>query len=202
MLKLTSFAVATAFVLASSLHAGVISTYTLQGTAGFGLLPGSEPGFITGGTGGEIGAGIFLDDDNDADPNTNLLTISNVGWGSSQGFIDLFSIATASHIHGPTASNNGNGFTETVGVLFHLTRSSNAVTGGTFTNTPLSLTGAQVTDLNNGKLYINLHTSGNPGGEMRGFIVMDAVPEPASVALCGLGTLFLAACQYRRRARS
>lgn len=180
---------ALAFVAATvSANALTIQSYDLRGTAGFGLLPGNEPSLVTPSTasGGEFGSGIFLDDGNDVNIETNFLTVSNIGWGSSQGFTDLTTTASASHIHGPTAANNGSGFTQTAVVLFNLTRSSSAITGGTFTNTPLSLSSAQVADLNNGKYYINIHTQsvgGNSGGELRGFIV--PVPE-ASTALLGL----------------
>ena len=99
----------------------------------------------------------------------------NAGWGSSQGFTDLSSLANNSHIHGPTAGNLGNdgtgNFKQTAGVLVTLTRSSDAVTGGTFTTPPITLTAAQRTDLFNGKYYINIHTVNNPGGELRGFLV-------------------------------
>ena len=166
-----------ALLLAASASAQTLQ-FNLKGTAGFGLLPGNEPGSITGGTGGEIGAGITYN------TSTLQLTISNVGWGSSQGFTDLSSTATASHIHGPTTANNGfNGtsnFTQTAGTVFTLTRSSNAVSGGTFTNAPLTLPAAQQTDLLNGKWYINLHTTNNSGGEMRGFLV--PVPSPVTAA--------------------
>ena len=177
----------TACALSTSANAEIIQ-FSLQGVAGVGLLPGNEPGSVTGGTGGEIGAGITFDDV------TNLLTISNVGWGSSQGFTNLSSVANNSHIHGPTTSNNGAGFTQTAGVLFDLTRSSNAVTGGTFTNAPIALTAAQETDLLNGKYYINIHTANNGGGEMRGFIF--PVPEPTVAGLLALG---LSAVLVRRR---
>jgi uncharacterized repeat protein (TIGR02543 family) len=138
--------------------------FDLKGTAGAGLLFGNEPSVASGGTGGEIGTGIFFDDV------SNLLTV-NAGWGSSQGFTDLSSLANNSHIHGPTASVNGNGFTQTASVLFNLTRSSNAVTGGVFTTPPILLTAAQITDLFNGKYYINIHTVNNSGGELRGFLL-------------------------------
>lgn len=146
------------------------------------MLPGNEPGTVTGGTGGEIGAGIFFDN------TTKVLTL-NVGWGSSQGFTDLSSSATNSHLHGPTAGNNGAGFTQTAGVLFNLTRSSNAATGGTITTAPITLTLAQETDLMNGKWYINIHTTNNTGGEIRGFLV--AVPEADRAMLSMLGLLAL-----------
>jgi hypothetical protein len=149
--------------------------FDLTGTAGPGLLPGNEPGAVTGGTGGEILGGISFDNV------SNLLSI-NVGWGSSQGFTNLTSASNNSHIHGPTAANNGNGFTQTAGVLFDLTRSSNLVTGGTITQS-VSLTAPQSIDLLNGRFYINIHTATNGGGEMRGFIVPSPVPEPAASLL-------------------
>lgn len=189
MKKLLFLALFTA--AAVQLH-GAIIPFDLQGTAGIGLLPGNEPGSITGGTGGEIGAGISFD------TVSSLLTI-NAGWGSSQGFTDLSSAANASHIHGPTTSNNGSGFTQTAGVLFTLTRSSNAVTGGTFTTAPITLTAAQATDLQNGKFYINIHTVNNGGGELRGFIV--PVPEPASAGILSALALMGVASGSRLRQR-
>ncbi len=176
-----------AFSLLTSFAQAATIQFDLKGTAGTGLLAGNEPGAITGGSGGEIGAGISFD------TTSNLLTI-NVGWGSSQGFTDLSSTATASHIHGPTASNNGSGFTQTAGVLLNLTRSSSAITGGMFTDAPILLSAAQATDLLNGKFYINLHTTNNGGGEIRGFLV--AVPEPATPVL---GLLAISAAALRRR---
>lgn len=163
--------------LVAQAQASIIA-FDLRGTAGFGLLAGNEPGAIVGGSGGEVGSGITYDDV------MNLLTL-NVGWGSSQGFTDLSSAANNSHIHGPTASVNGAGFTQTAGVIFSLTRSGNAVTGGTITTAPITISEAQETDLLNGKWYINLHTVNNGGGEIRGFLV--PVPEPSVVVLGALG---------------
>lgn len=182
----------------ATLHAdGAIIQFDLQGTAGFGLLPGNEPGAVTGGTGGEFGLGITYDDV------TNVLDLTNVGWGSSQGFTNLSSSANNSHIHGPTAANNGNGFTQTAGVLVNLTRSSNAVTGGTFTNPLVDLDLINATsgelheaDLMNGKWYINIHTANNGGGELRGFL--KPVPEPGTTGLLCLGALALAARRRRK----
>ncbi len=189
MKKLISSSLAI-LTLAASSQATLID-FNLIGTAGAGLLPGNEPGVIVGpgGTGGEIGTGIIYDDV------ANLLTVSNIGWGSSQGFTDLSSLANNSHIHGPTVNNNGNNgisdFTQTAGVLFTLARSSSAVTGGTFTTPPITLTAAQETDLLNGKMYVNIHTQNNGGGELRGFLVQAPVPEPATAGLVAFGALAL-----------
>ena len=81
----------------------------------------------------------------------------------------------------------------------------NLISGSTFNNSitngsavgswDLDLTGDTESDLLGGRFYVNIHTSGNPGGEIRGYIV---VPEPshAMLALVGLGSL----CLVRRRA--
>lgn len=176
------------FALAASAHA-VLIPYDLIGIAGAGLLFGNEP-VASGGTGGEIGAGLQFD-------NVALTLAINVGWGSSQGFTDLTSAASASHIHGSTASNNGAGFTQTAGVLFTLTRSSNLATGGTITQT-IALNSAQATDLQNGKFYLNIHTATNGGGELRGFLVPAVVPEPSSALLALMGGGSLLAFRRRR----
>ncbi|MES2923367.1 MAG: CHRD domain-containing protein [Verrucomicrobiota bacterium] len=179
-----------AFSLFASIAQATVIQFDLTGTAGNGLLFGNEPAVASGGSGGEIGAGITYNDV------TNLLDLTNVGWGSSQGFTNLSSLANNSHIHGPVANINGNGFTQTAGVLVTLTRSTDAVTGGTFTNPLQTITEAQEVDLLNGRWYINLHTVNNPGGEIRGFLV--AVPEPTAslLGLLGLGSFAM----RRRRA--
>ena len=52
--------------------------------------------------------------------------------------------------------------------------------------------------LDDGKAYLNIHTSAFPPGEIRGFL--HAVPEPASAALAALGLLLLCRRQRVRRA--
>ena len=67
--------------------------------------------------------------------------------------------ATAAHLHGPAAP----GANAPVLVPFQVTPSP---IKGTAT-----LTDAQMTDLMEGRMYANLHTAANPGGEIRGQMI-------------------------------
>lgn len=66
--------------------------------------------------------------------------------------------ATAAHFHGPAAPGAN------AGVLVPI--------GGKSPTSPVhgsaTLTDAQVQDLEAGKVYVNVHTAANPGGEIRG----------------------------------
>lgn len=74
------------------------------------------------------------------------------------------------------------------------------MTGGVFTSAPFLLTAAQETQLFDGKFYINLHTSTNGGGEIRGFLV--PVPEPESYATLLAGLTLVGAIARRRKVAS
>ena len=65
--------------------------------------------------------------------------------------------ATAAHFHGPAAPGAN------AGVLIPFQAPLTSPIGGTAT-----LTDAQVADLESGRIYANIHTATNPGGEIRG----------------------------------
>ena len=74
-------------------------------------------------------------------------------------FTHLSGPATAAHIHGPAARHVA------AGVLVGLCGPCTSPASGTVT-----LTQAQIDQLNAGKTYVNVHTSKNPNGEIRGQI--------------------------------
>lgn len=97
--------------------------------------------------------------------------------------------ATASHIHTGAVGVNGP-------VTFGFTGVPAATTGAIPEQT-FSITAAQVATLLSGGMYMNVHDSSFPGGEIRGQLIV--VPEPGTVALAGLGAAAFAARAWRRR---
>ena len=103
-------------LLFAPLHStdAAIVSFELTGNAGTGLLPGNENPPNAGGTGGLGAGGITYDTD------TNILSV-DIAWGSVNGFTDLTSDVSASHIHGFTAGPP-TGWSENAGVLYPLPR--------------------------------------------------------------------------------
>lgn len=79
----------------------------------------------------------------------NTLTYSTT-WSGLTG------TATLAHFHGPASA------TATASPVVNFTIVGNTASG------VATLTDAQETDLLNGMWYVNVHTSANPGGEIRG----------------------------------
>lgn len=132
-------------------------------------------------------------------------------------FSDLLGTVTAAHIHAPTKV----ALEGTAGVATQVPTFAGfppGVTSGVFDQVydlaeassynPAFITasGGTVSDalnalifaLEDGKAYLNIHTTAFPAGEIRGFLVED-VPEPATWALLGTGALALLICRRRRR---
>ncbi|MCK1359094.1 CHRD domain-containing protein [Bradyrhizobium sp. 199] len=65
--------------------------------------------------------------------------------------------ATAAHFHGPAEAGKN------AGVAVAIPNATSSPVKGEAT-----LTDAQAADLLGGKLYVNIHTAANPGGEIRG----------------------------------
>jgi hypothetical protein len=73
---------------------------------------------------------------------------------------------TAAHLHNAPAGTNG-------GVVKNLTFTNNVASGvWTSRDTQQPLTDSLLSELLRGRLYVNVHTSANPGGEVRGQVLM------------------------------
>ena len=123
----------------------------------------------------------------------------HVGFGSGNGLTDLTGDATAAHLHGLTASSGAAAFLENAGVKYPINTlagwNPSLSTGGF--NGVISILPADVPALLAGRLYMNVHTATNPGGEVRGNLT--AVPEPGTAGLaCAAAGLALL---RRRRSR-
>ena len=110
----------------------------------------------------------------------------DMSWSGS--FSGLGSPFLVAHFHGPALTNQNGG------VIF----GTSVTTGGGGTSGTsagnATLTAPQIADLTGGLWYWNVHSTGFPGGELRGNIVV--VPEPGTGLLLSLGVTALA---LRRR---
>ena len=129
-----------------------------------GLSPANEVPPATGtGSGDEIFSGISYDTE------TNVLSFA-LGYGSFADFTNLTGPATSAHIHGPAPATGTappiHDFFAASQHLFAPTPANGGVIVGSAT-----LSAANETNLLNGQLYINIHTTANPNGEIRGQLV-------------------------------
>lgn len=183
-------------VFAGKAQAGLI-TYTaaLSGLNEFPVNASPGTGFAT----------VIIDDI------ANTMTLHVV-------FSGLTGTTTASHIHCCTAvPQSGTAGVATTTPTF--AGFPNGVTAGTYDNTlnlllassynpayvtgnggtPASAEAALLAGMALGKSYLNIHTTTFAGGEIRGFLVASAVPEPGGLALLALGGAMLLGSRRRPR---
>lgn len=142
-------------------------------TAAVGLSPANEvpaPVAASTGSGNETFTGITFD------TTTKVLSVS-LGYGSFAGFTNLTGPATAAHIHGPAATNATappiHDFFSASQHLFAPIPANGGVIVGNAT-----LSAPNETALLNGQLYINVHTSANPAGEIRAQLIQSLNSAP------------------------
>ena len=138
-----------------------------------GLSPLNEaPAAVSGGSGNVLGSGITYD--------SSTLTLSlSAGYGSAFGFTDLTGAATAASINGPAPTNTSAPVVIDLSTLIV----SNSPTGGKISGSVV-LTTNENAELLAGQYLLNIGTTTNPSGEIRGQLVpTDVLPTlgcPAS----------------------
>jgi hypothetical protein len=129
-----------------------------------GLSASNEVPAVTNstGTGNTISGGIVLNTD-------TLEFLITVGYGSAAGFTDLSGPATAMHIHSPAGTGTNAGVE--IPLINYNFSAANPAKGGVIYGTFLFPTNG-VTNLLAGLDYVNIHTTLNPNGEIRGQLLM------------------------------
>src|SRR5579859_1683665 len=142
--------------------------------AAIGLSPLNETPSLTNstGSGNAISGGIVLQ-------TTNGMLHFAIGYGAAAGFTDLTGAATGFSLHGPATTNG------TAPVLFDLRPFSfpaaTPTNGGILFGT-LTLTSNQVSSLLAGMDYVQIATSANTNGEIRGQLI--PAPNTAPILIC------------------
>ncbi len=157
-----------------------------------GLSPSNQVPAVTNssGSGNTISGGIVFDTD------TAMLQLA-IGYGSAAGFTDLTGVPIGMHIHGPASTNqNAAIFLDLDPLNFP---AANPTNGGVIFGTLAFPTNA-VSNLLAGLDYVNIHTTLNPNGEIRGqlipIVATNSPPTvscpPASTVECAMPAQFTA----------
>lgn len=193
MKRIVSTLTFAAGMLASSAFAAT-TTYTAVSAGPLEATPVASPGYSI--------ATLIVDD------------VANTLWISSP-FAQLLGTTTGAHIHSATPTP----LMGTAGVAVPLDgfpmgvksgdygMSFDLMDAGTYSASFLTAAGSVMTardllldSFHDNRAYFNIHTDLYPGGEIRGFIVANPVPEPSTYAMLGLGLIGVGALA-RRKAR-
>ena len=150
-----------------------------------GLNGGNEasPNSSTATGGSNVGSGIRYDDA------SNILTLNAV-YGLF-GFQPLTGDYASSHLHEAPAGVNGPVIVDLASLHFGVGPRAGLYSGN------VVLTESQEASLIAGNIYMNIHSTAFPGGEIRGQLTV--VPEPEMVALAVLGFSGLVLAMRRRQ---
>lgn len=168
-------------MLASSAFAAT-TTYTAVASGPAEATPVASPGYSI--------ATIVIDDV------ANTLQINSP-------FAQLLGTTAAAHIHAATPTP----LTGVAGVAVDLdgfptgvqagdySMTFDLLDAGTYSAAYLTASGGTLqgardsllADINDNRAYLNIHTNLYPGGEIRGFIVANPVPEPSTYAMLAIG---------------
>ena len=130
-----------------------------------------------------FGAGVFKLDESTNEFSWDILVVDFL----------LQAGETASMIHGPAAAGINAGVLITLGIGQTKIGSANLADVATATGFTVEQLVEQVTT---DQWYVNVHTSKNPSGEIRGQIKF--FPEPTALGLCGLAGVGVLARRRRR----
>jgi hypothetical protein len=124
---------------------------------------------------------------------TVILNAAQTSITVNESWSGITTPATASHIHGV------GGVGTNAPVIFPFSGVT-AATSGSIPEQSFAINAQQVSWLFSGYLYMNVHDSTFPGGEIRGQLLL--VPEPSTVALLALGLGGIALQAHRRRTKN
>jgi hypothetical protein len=152
-----------------------------------------------------------------ASPGNSLVTLEITGTNLlvDMPFSDLSGTTSAAHIHCCTAD----AFTGTAGIALPFSDFPTGVKSGDYSRsiplyenasyspaflqahggTAQGAASALVDAMNAHEAYVNVHTSAFPNGEIRGFVVTAAIPEPSEWAMLAGGLASLLWLGRRRR---